>query len=184
MASRPVDTGVEVKGQTVRLVVDGLDEHPETSASQGREFLAENGIEDPNPEDWYSLRGLVRTLDAVESEYDEEVLTHLGSKIPESVEWPSDVTSATGGFETVDEAYQLNHRGGDIGYYEFAEVGDRERRVTCANPYPCPFDRGIIQGTLRAFGEEFSYTPMVFVRETSDHCRAEGGTKCTYRVSW
>ncbi len=173
-----------MNGRTVRLVVDGLGDHPDATEARGRELLAEHGIEDPNAGEWYPLRGLLGALDALELAYGESVLTHLGSKIPESVEWPSGVTSASGGFETVDEAYRMNHRGGDIGYYEFAEVGDRERRVTCANPYPCPFDRGIIRGTLRAFGEKFSYTPMVFVRETSDRCRAEGGSQCTYRVTW
>ena len=175
---------VEVSGRVVRQVADGLRELPTEDSVRSREILARNGLDEPNPDDWYLLVELLDALEAIGATLGDETLTRLGAKIPEGVEWPSNVETASDGFETVDEAYRLNHRGGDIGYYEFHEVADRERRVTCANPYPCAFDKGIIEGTLRAFGEEFSYTPMVFLHETSEQCRDDGGEQCTYRVSW
>lgn len=179
-----VDPTVEVNGRVACQAVDGLRELPDEDEAQGLEILAENGFEDPQPDDWYPLVELLNALEAIGTALGDEALTRLGTKIPEGVDWPSNVDSASGGFATVDEAYRLNHRGGEIGSYEFAEVADRERRVTCANPYPCAFDKGIIEGTLRAFSHNFSYTPMVFLHETSDRCRADGGEECTYRVSW
>ncbi|USZ69326.1 hypothetical protein NGM10_06200 [Halorussus salilacus] len=184
MVSRPVDSDLEVNGRTVCQAVDGLTDRPADAEARGRAILAENGIESPPSEKWYALADFLAALDDIGSALGEETVTRLGAKVPEGVDWPSEVESATDGFETVDDAYHLNHRGGDIGHYEFAEVGERERRVTCANPYPCAFDRGIIEGTLRAFGEEFNYTPMVFIHETSERCRDEGGEQCTYRVTW
>ena len=174
---------VEVSGRVVRQAADGLRELPDDGA-RSREILVRNGFDDPNPDEWYPLVRLLDALETIGATLGDEALTRLGTKIPEGVEWPSDVETASEGFETVDDAYQLNHRGGDIGYYEFTEVADRERRVTCANPYPCAFDKGIIEGTLRVFSHNFSYTPMVFLHETSEQCRADGGEECTYRVSW
>lgn len=179
-----VSPGVEVNGPVVCQSVAGLREHSEEAEAQGREILGQHGIVNPEPEGWYSLRDWLRALDEIGETLGEDALTRLGRKVPEGVEWPPNVDSASKGFATVNEAYQLNHRGGEIGSYEFVETDERERTVVCANPYPCSFDEGIIQGTLRAFGRGFSYTPMVLVHETSDHCRAEGGEQCEYRVVW
>lgn len=179
-----VDPSVEVNGRIVRLVVDGLRDLPDEHETRSREILTRHGLEDPNRDDWYPLVEFLDALEAIGTTLGDETLARLGTMIPEGAAWPSNVETASEGFATVDEAYQLNHRGGDIGYYEFDEVADRERRVTCANPYPCAFDKGIIEGTLRAFSRNFSYTPMVFLHETSERCRADGGEKCTYRVSW
>ncbi|WP_132057304.1 hypothetical protein [Halorussus amylolyticus] len=180
VSPRAVDAAVEVSGSVVCQIREGVGDLPDSDASRADEILSRSGLDDPSPDEWYPLVELLDALDAV----GDEALIHLGTTIPEGVEWPPSIETASEGFATVDEAYRLNHRGGDIGYYEFAEVAGRDRKVICANPYPCAFDKGIIEGTLRAFGGEFSYTPMIFLHETSERCRAEGGEKCTYRVSW
>lgn len=179
-----VPSGAETSGHVVRQVIEGLDDLPDDEAERGRAVLADRGFDDPDREAWYSLAAWLDALDAVGAALGDEALTAVGRSVPEGVEWPPDADSAASGFATVNDAYHLNHRGGDVGYYEFVAVDDRERRVVCANPYPCAFDRGIIEGTLRAFGHEFTYPPMAFVRETGEQCRAEGGAQCEYRVTW
>lgn len=181
---RAVDSDVEVTGHVVYQALAGLSERSPDAERQGREIAADHGIEDPDPDGWYQLRPWLDALSEIGATLGDDALVNLGRKVPEGVRWPDEVDSAHDGFATVNEAYQMNHRGGDIGHYEFVETDDREHRVVCENPYPCSFDRGIIEGTLRAFGYEFSYPPMAFIHETSDHCRAEGGDRCEYRVTW
>lgn len=179
-----VGPDVEVTGEVVCQAMAGFSELPNDAETRGREIVARNGITSPEFDSWYPLREWLDALEEIGATLGDDALTNLGRKVPEGVRWPPNVDSASGGFATVNEAYQLNHRGGDIGYYEFEETDEREQRVVCANPYPCPFDKGIIEGTLRAFSYRFSYPPMAFVHETGDECRMDGGSRCEYRVTW
>ncbi|WP_115863764.1 hypothetical protein [Halorussus litoreus] len=179
-----VPEGAQTSGHVVEQVVEGLDGLPSDDAARGLDILADHGIETPRREVWYPLSAWIEALEDIGAALGDDALTHVGRSVPEGVEWPPDPDSAKSGFATVDDAYQLNHRGGDVGYYEFVEVGEREQRVVCANPYPCSFDEGIIEGTLRAFGYEFTYPPMAFVSETGEECRAESGSQCEYRVAY
>jgi hypothetical protein len=182
----PISVGsdVEVRGTTVCLVVEGLSDLSDEAARQANEILVDAEMADPEPDSWYSLRDWIDVLDEIGATVGDDALRELGVKVPKGVEWPPDVNTTRQGFDTVNEAYQLNHRGGEIGSYEFVETGDRERTVICENPYPCPFDKGLLEGVLRVFGEEFNYSPMVLIHETGDECRADGGDRCTYRVTW
>lgn len=175
---------VEVNGEVVCQVAAGLRELSDDAETRGQEIIAENGITSPQSEAWYPLREWLDALEEIGATLGNEALTRLGRKVPEGVRWPPNVDSANGGFSTVNEAYQMNHRGGDIGYYEFRETDEREQTVVCANPYPCPFDKGIIEGTLRAFSHRFSYPPMAFIHETGEQCRMEGDERCEYIVMW
>jgi hypothetical protein len=181
---RTVDPGVEVTGLVVRQSLAGLRERSADDERRGREIASAHGIEDPDPDGWYPLPAWLDAMSEIGKTLGDDALTQLGRKVPEGVRWPPNVDSASDGFATVNEAYQMNHRGGDIGYYEFRKTDERKQRVVCANPYACPFDKGIIEGTLQAFGYQFSYPPMAFIQETSDHCRAEGGERCEYHVTW
>jgi hypothetical protein len=44
----------------------------------------------------------------------------------------------------------MNHRRGEIGSYEHKYLGEegglKRAKIVCPNPYPCAFDRGVIQG--------------------------------------
>ena len=82
---------------------------------------------------------------------------------------------------SIDEAYRRNHRGGDIGFYRFESTGERSGEVTCENPYPCEFDRGLIRAVARRYAPVESF---VFVEERGDRCRRRGDDACTYTVSW
>lgn len=179
-----VPSGAETSGAVVYQAVDGLSDLSADAEARGWEILSNRGFANPRRDEWYPLGEWIDALEEIGATLGDGALTRLGRKVPEGVEWPPDADSAKTGFATVDEAYRLNHRGGDVGYYEFVETDDREQRVVCANPYPCPFDEGIIEGTLRSFGYEFTYPPMAFVHETSEQCRAEGGPRCEYRVTW
>jgi hypothetical protein len=39
--------------------------------------------------------------------------------------------------------------GEGIGHYHFEKLGNNEFKVTCENPYPCDFDKGLLKGASR-----------------------------------
>lgn len=104
----------------------------------------------------------------------------IGAKIPETAQFAAEIASLHKALESINIANQMNHHGGEIGSYDFQRGPDNSMLCTCANPYPCEFDRGIIEGLARKFcpaGQRLT------VRH--DHaapCRAQGADSCTYLI--
>jgi hypothetical protein len=55
--------------------------------------------------------------------------------------------------------------------------------MVCTNPYPCEFDRGLIDATALRFLPS-GVGDIRVTHEASDHCRKTGDDFCTYRVDW
>ena len=172
----PIDSDVEVNGQTILSVVHAF---PEGLQGQGERTLAGNGIEDPTEDEWYPQE---RWLDAFADLRDgmgESTLKQIGKQIPRSAEWPPGTDTVVDGVESIDTAYHMNHRGGEIGNYGAERVDDDTIHVVCDNPYPCAFDRGILEGVVDEFGETRGK-----VDEVGPACRADGGDECRYEITW
>lgn len=176
------DPDVEVHGQTILTVMDGaLARFSEEYRRTAREALAENGVVDPAPDAWYPQQAWLDTFEVIAEELEPHILDRLGEQTYRAADWPADVSDVEEGLHSIDAAYRRNHRGDDIGSYRFERAGDRTGEVTCENPYPCPFDRGLIRAVTREFAPVESF---VFVEEPGDRCRRDGDAACRYRVSW
>lgn len=176
------DADVEVHGQTIRSVVnEALSRFSDEYQQRALEALSENGIEDPKPDQWYPQQAWLNTFRTIADELEPHLLDRLGEQIPTIVDWPSSISGVEKGLRSIDEAYQLNHRGGDIGYYRFEPIDDQSGEVICRNPYPCLFDRGLIRAVARQYAPVESF---VFIEEDTDHCRREGDDACSYSVYW
>ncbi|WP_247003762.1 hypothetical protein [Halosolutus gelatinilyticus] len=141
--------------------------------------LAEYGLEDIDPDEWYPLTIPLAMLYDMRDEYGGVRMRNMGQNIPEHVEFPPDITDVDNALRSIDTAYHANHRGSEIGFYEFQEEGPNEGIMVCENPYPCEFDKGLIRGVARKFANN-----PVEVEEVGDQCRSDGGHRCEYRVEW
>ncbi|MFB6159688.1 MAG: hypothetical protein ABEJ61_00750 [Haloferacaceae archaeon] len=176
------DRGVEVQGETILAVVDrALARFSEAYRARGRAALAENGIRDPEPDEWYPQQAWLNTFEALADDLEPHLLDRLGEQIPSVSDWPNGVAGVEEGLRSIDEAYRRNHRGGDIGHYRFERLDERTGRVVCENPYPCPFDRGLVRAVARTYAPVESF---VFVEERGDRCRRDGDDACAYTVTW
>jgi hypothetical protein len=70
-----------------------------------------------------------------------------------------------------------------IGHYSFEKTGPRAANMVCKNPYPCDFDRGIIESAARKFKPADSIILSV-THDDSKPCRKKGHDSCTYIVTW
>lgn len=170
------DDNVEVRGAAVKSIVNGV---PDTFTDKAREYLAEHGIENPQPDEWYSQQSYLNAYEAIVSDIGESTLRQIGESTPENAEWPPGIEGPMGALQSIDDAYHMNHRGGDIGYYEAEKVDDSTAVVYCQTPYPCAYDTALVKGTAGQFTDGY-----VSLTEVSDHCRAEGGNECAYEVRW
>ena len=161
---------VEVNGQTILSVLAGMRGF-ETSAKL---ILSKNGIDNPEPNNWYSQQAWLNAFKEISEQIGERTLTSIGQMIPEKAEWPPNVNSLETAFASIDVAYHMNHRLNGvtlfnpetgimlegIGHYNYQKTGDREITMTCENPYPCAFDKGIIKSVATKFqpaGTKFGF---------------------------
>ena len=78
-------------------------------------------------------------------------LLMIGRQIPKNAKWPPDVDTLEKGLASIDVAYHLNHRGGEIGSYRFEKTSANTAKMVCRNPYPCDFDLGLIDAVAHKF---------------------------------
>ena len=184
---------MEVNGQTVLSIVDGLGIHKK----QAYEILSKNGIDDPQPDKWYSQQSWLDSFYEIAVKMGSEALFQIGRQIPEDADWPSQIKTIEDALASIDTAYHMNHRlKGEvlfsprtgimkegIGHYFFEKTGARSAKMVCLNPYPCAFDRGIIEATASKFKPEDSDFIGV-EHDDARPCRNKGEESCTYIIKW
>lgn len=176
------DQSVEIKGQTVLAVVEeAMGRFSEAYRDRAMAALEKEGIVDPEPDEWYPQQAWLNAFETMADDLEPHVLDRLGEQLPSMAEWPNDIATVPEALRSIDEAYQRNHRGGEIGFYRFEQTDDQTGDVTCKNPYPCPFDRGLIRGVAKQYA---TVDAFVFIEETGSTCRRDGEDTCTYTIHW
>lgn len=174
---QPFSTKVEVKGEAVLAVVAGM----RFFEDRARAILGHNGITDPRPGKWYRQQLFLNAFKTIAEAIGPHALYSIGTKIPETAQFPERILSLEEALASIDTAYHLNHRGGEIGSYSFVKEDDGSLWMICTNPYPCEFDRGIIEGMSRNFLPE-GYTSVTVVHDDARPCREKGADSCTYQI--
>lgn len=173
-----LDPGIEVRGDIAIILIKTLG----AFRAMARDLLAERGISNPMPHRWYPLRSFLESIEEVREKVGPMTVFQIGRKIPELGFYPPGVDDLDEVLPALDIAYKSCHRGGDIGSYEFAFTGMKSGAMTCRTPYPCEFDRGLLESLSHRFEPESSFA---HVRHDDDApCRQRGGTSCTFLIDW
>lgn len=170
------DSHVEVSGQSMLITIEAM-------GDAVRPILKEFGFSRLDPNQWYPQQPYLDFFHNVASGDFQSILdlVNIGTKVPSLAYWPPEVQNIMDALNSINVAYGMNHRNGEIGFYETAQVGEREVKIRAANPYPCDFDYGLIYGTARM------YLPRggrLDVEHLAGECRKHNGEACTYSVSW
>lgn len=156
-------------------------------------LLAAFGIENPQPGQWYPQQIWLNAFKTIAETLGPNVLFLIGHNILEEAVFPADIRSIERNtfpheraiehaLAAINVAFQMNHRGGEIGSYDFEVIGAQSGKMVCRNPYPSDFDRGIIQSVADRFKPKGSQTSVH--RDYSASTRKSGGKSCTYLVGW
>lgn len=170
---------IEVRGETVRSLVDSLSDLKEFVI----EILNNNGIVYPFNQEWYSRDAWILSLRQVGEKLGTSALFSIGRNVFEQAIFPPELVDLKSALESIDVAYYMNHQNGDIGHYKLAFFEEFKATMICDNPYPCDFDRGIITSISLKFIPEQTFTVKV-VHDESKSCRSKGGDSCTYQITW
>lgn len=171
-------SGVEVRGDVVRTFINVM------GAFQGIAvgILEDNGIEDPKPHRWYSQQAWLDSFSTIASKVGPNTLYQIGRQIPQEGRYPPGIDNIEAAFSELDTAYRTSHRGGEIGFYKFESTGLQSGTVTCFTPYPCDFDRGLIQGLAERFEPMDSFIDVR--HDVTEPCKKLDSEFCVYHVSW
>lgn len=174
----PFAQNVEVHGKTVLLVIETMG-HFKRIALQ---ILEKYGITEIREDVWVSQSAYLEVFQEIYAKIGSKTLKIIGKQVPEKVIWPPNIQTIEEALQSIDVAYHMNHRGGEIGTYQFKSTGARTATMVCYTPYPCPFDYGIIEGTAMKFAPKNAR--VVVKHDDAQPCRMNGGETCAYCISW
>ncbi|MFC7141028.1 hypothetical protein ACFQMA_14480 [Halosimplex aquaticum] len=169
---------MDVAGEFVAAVVEGVEKFSADAREPAQRAFRDRDLATARPGEWYPLSSYVHAVEAVHGLVGDHAVHALGQRIARAVAFPEGVESVPDALDALDDVCRDRHRGGDVGGYAFRQIGDEDGRIECHTPYPCAFDRGVVEGTAVAHADGF-----VCVCEVGA-CRAEGADRCTYDVSW
>jgi len=170
--------GVEVSGAAVLSVVRGMAVFEDMALG----ILATHGIVAPKEAEWYPQQAWLDAFRDISERIGGSTVKAIGRSIPSTAFWPPDVDSIEKALFSIDVAYHMNHRGGEIGHYSFVQTAPQSGTMVCGNPYPCQFDLGLIEATAKKFAPR-GVAPLVRHDDTQE-CRNNGGESCTYHITW
>jgi hypothetical protein len=163
---------VEVLGTVLMSLIEGTQERIIP-------VFEKHGITNVRPDHWYPKQAM---LDAMQ-EFGQTVdLVSIGRGIPNLAQWPPEIDTVYKAFEALDQAYHMNHRGGEIGHYHVDFVGDQAVDVVAQNPYPCDFDYGLLFGLAQRY--LYKGANLKVIHDNTAPCRQKNGDSCTYHITW
>jgi hypothetical protein len=104
----PFAPNVEVNGETVLATVNSF---PEFMRSFALKMLAENGISNPVPGQWYKQKAWLDSFKTIAEKYGSNTLFEIGKAIPANAKFPPEIDNIEKTLGSIDVAYHMNHRG-------------------------------------------------------------------------
>ncbi len=177
----PFEKGVEVMGEAVLSIINAL----RTGQEERREILERHGIVDLKEGEWYSQDAYLKGYEEIGKLKGSATMFMIGSAIPSNAVFPEDIDTLEKALNSIDLAYHMNHRGGDIGYYKVVSFDEEKRKaiMECKNPYHSIFDKGLITAMVVKFLPMDSKNFEVIL-DTEKESRMDGADSCTYNITW
>ncbi len=169
---------VEVNGETIYSIVDGMGVFKATALK----ILNDNGIADLQPGQWYSQQSWLNAFKDISEKVGDSTLFNIGQKIPENAIFPPEINEIHKALASINVAYHMNHRNGEIGEYKYEKTGDCSAKITCTNPYPDEFDKGIIFQMGKRFAPSGAALSIKY--DETKSTRNKGFDSTTYLINW
>lgn len=177
---RALDANVEVSGETVYAIIDGMGAFRETALK----ILAKQGIVNPQPGEWYKQQAWLNAFSVISEKLGSDALFNIGMKVSENADFLPGIETLDKALSVIDAAYHTSHRNGEIGHYYFDVRSDDSYEMVCKTPYPCDFDRGLLTALCSRYKPAGTTARAVVTHDDSKPCRKKGADSCTYLVTW
>lgn len=183
----------EVSGEVIFALLKGV----ERFKKDAFKALKEHGIDLPVEKKWYPEQAYLDAFKAISEKLGDKTLFEVGRAIPHFAKWPPQIKTIEEALPSIDVAYHLNHRIDEkvlvdfkmgilkegIGHYKYEKTGLRAAVMVCTNPYPCEFDRGLLETILKKYRPKDNKSFSVKHNDLLP-CRKKGKDSCTYTIKW
>ncbi len=144
----------------------------------GEQILERHGITKVGADQWYQLGDYVAALQEIETKIGPSTLFRVGQEIPNHIKLPPGIDTFDKVIGSFGPAFSMNHRGAGAGGITFEITGPDTGVITSGTPYPCDFDRGVIQGFFRKLVKgTLNYS------HDATRCKKQGTDTCVHNVS-
>jgi hypothetical protein len=171
MQPQDVPANAEVSGGNILSMLAAMGPF----RKRGEQILSEHGLHDVTVEGWYSLRDYVQSLASIAEKMGPNTLLQIGKQIPNHVPLPPGLDTVEKVLASFGIAFDMNHRGMPRNLIGYRLQNDREAEITSGTPYPCDFDRGVIQG----FFQTLLGARVLVTHDYDRGCKKKGNPTCT-----
>lgn len=141
--------------------------------------LQDAGVDSIDPKRWYDINWAMEVYFAIYEKIGRGAMIAVGKKMIETAPFPPGLDDVKRLLMGLDAAYRLNVRGGaDLGGITCEFDDDDSARLVWSTLGPCPLNIGIIEGCCSRVGA------AALVEHGAGGCMDEGGSSCTYLVSF
>jgi len=130
----------EVLGQSILNDIKAL-------GRRAQPILARYGIQNPDPNAWYSQQEWVATLCEISQEAALDLMS-VGRRIADTIRMPDGVYSIPNVLHVVEETYRRTHRNAEPMRLSVEVIDDHTLRIVDRSPYPDELQYGLLFGLL------------------------------------
>ncbi len=170
---------IQVRGEVILAILEST----RSLGDAALKILGRHHITEVAAGRWYPLDRLLAVLAEIEASMTDTTLYTIGHKIHRNAVLPGEYGDFREALARIDEAYHLNHQGGDIGHYAFQQTTPRQVLVVSTSLYPCEFDRGVVHG-FAGYARPAEIQRLSVSHDSQAPCRRRDGASCTYSVDW
>jgi hypothetical protein len=178
------DPATEVIGEGIAAFAAGF---PGEVREMGWKILEKYQIHNVLSGKFYPLQSYLDAMKEIASKFGGGMLVRIGEQIASTAVIPPSIDSLDLLLTMSDQAYAMNHRGGEVGHWVYTNLGTvhglRTTQIECNTPYPCQFDRGVLEGFAKRF-RPAGVKDVIVRHDDLLPCRRSGGTSCTFIISW
>ena len=170
------------KGEFVNGFVAAVVEISPAFERQILDILAENGIEDPAPQDTYPVDDVISSVSQLAEDVGPKTTSRIAVHQIRIPEWPEQIDTVEKALFAIDDMYQdayVDFNRKYLGAFRFEKTGTSEGRgaVTDGFPYPESFAEGIFKGSLTKFAADNSLPTVSEADPKADE-------KAAYELRW
>ncbi|HDQ72898.1 MAG TPA: hypothetical protein ENN19_12500 [Chloroflexi bacterium] len=187
------EQGIEVMGKNMGATLDGM----WAVQAVAENILASVGLDNivTDEHHWYSQQLWLNAFKLIAERTGDATLRQIGKNVMNNAVLPK-MDSVEEALTLMDIAYHMNYRNAKgqvlydpdraqqmlegIGHYKYEKApGENKAYMICDDPYPCPYDMGIIT----SFAQRFEKTARV-QHDDEYGCKSKGRDACRYIVTW
>ena len=144
------------------------------------QLLEKHGLSEIKADEWYPQQKELDILQEINLTMD---FVAIGMKIPDFVEYGVEVKTLEDALTFLDDGYKYNHRGPDVGGFNYKWKGKRAIQLTCHTPYPSDLDYGIIYRLVQKY-HPADVAVFSVLRDMSAPNRKYGADTDTFNITW